>query len=386
MASALRLTRLKVRNWRNFRQAEVNLAARAFFAGPNASGKSNLLDAVRFLRDLVKPSGGGLAAAVEERGGIASLRCLEARGHRTEIEIEVDVGDDSNSAVWSYHLSFTRVGKESFPSVRREAIWSNGELINENVRGNDADGLIFSQTLIEQVAQNVKFRDLAAFFASIRYLHVVPQIVRDPKRAIDRRDDPFGGDLLQRISDTNKKQRDARLRKIGEALAKAVPQFQSLRLEKDGQGLPHLVAGFKHWREHPSDQNETLFSDGTLRLIGFLWSIGEKGGPLLLEEPELSLHEEVVRQLPAMIHRMQRHAKRQVLMTTHSQTMLDDSGIGIDEVHRLEPGSNGTTIITVADDPQMRSEIDAGFQIGETIIPRTKSQGVEGLPLFDLAS
>lgn len=386
MASALRLTRLKVRNWRNFRQAEVKLAARAFFVGPNASGKSNLLDAVRFLRDLVKPSGGGLAAAVEERGGIASLRCLEARGRRTEIEIEVDVGDDANSAVWSYHLSFTRVGKENFPSVRRETIWSNGNVIKENTRDENEDGLIFSQTLIEQVAQNIDFRALAAFFASIRYLHVVPQIVRDPKRAIDKRDDPFGGDLLQRISDTSKKQRDARLKKIGEALSKAVPQFQSLRLEKDSQGLPHLVAGFKHWRERPSDQNESLFSDGTLRLIGFLWSIGEKGGPLLLEEPELSLHEEVVRQLPAMIHRMQRDAKRQVLMTTHSQAMLDDSGIGLDEVHRLEPGTNGTSIVTASDDEMIRKQIEVGFQIGETIIPMTKSYDVERLPLFDVFS
>src|ERR1700675_138807 len=59
----LRLTRLKLTNWRNFQSAEVSLAKRAFFIGPNASGKSNLLDAIRFLRDLVKPIAGGFTLA-----------------------------------------------------------------------------------------------------------------------------------------------------------------------------------------------------------------------------------------------------------------------------------------------------------------------------------
>jgi AAA15 family ATPase/GTPase len=61
----LRLTRLKLTNWRNFQSAEVSLAKRAFFIGPNASGKSNLLDAIRFLRDLVKPIAGGFSTALE---------------------------------------------------------------------------------------------------------------------------------------------------------------------------------------------------------------------------------------------------------------------------------------------------------------------------------
>ena len=45
----------------------------------NASGKSNFLDVFRFLRDLSKPKGGGLQAAVAERDGISKLRCLHAR-------------------------------------------------------------------------------------------------------------------------------------------------------------------------------------------------------------------------------------------------------------------------------------------------------------------
>ncbi|MCC6131338.1 MAG: AAA family ATPase [Acidobacteria bacterium] len=52
------VTRLVLKNWRNFLAVDVGLRDRAFLVGPNASGKSNLLDSLLFLRDLAKESGG----------------------------------------------------------------------------------------------------------------------------------------------------------------------------------------------------------------------------------------------------------------------------------------------------------------------------------------
>jgi len=71
----LYVTRLRLANWRNFKKVDIRLTRRAFFVGPNASGKSNLLDALRFLKNLVAV-GGGLQAAVHSREGISGLRCL----------------------------------------------------------------------------------------------------------------------------------------------------------------------------------------------------------------------------------------------------------------------------------------------------------------------
>ncbi len=71
------VTRLELQAWRNFsRQTEIRLGARAFFIGPNASGKSNILDALRFLRDL---AGDGLQGAVAVRGGMSEIRSLHTR-------------------------------------------------------------------------------------------------------------------------------------------------------------------------------------------------------------------------------------------------------------------------------------------------------------------
>jgi predicted ATPase len=84
---ALRISRIKMQNWMNFLELDVPLSTRAFLVGPNASGKSNFLDSVLFLHDLVA-SGGGLARAVESRGGMKGVRSLFAR-RQPEVSLAV---------------------------------------------------------------------------------------------------------------------------------------------------------------------------------------------------------------------------------------------------------------------------------------------------------
>ena len=59
-------SRLVLKNWKNFVNGDVGIQNRVFLVGPNASGKSNFLDAFRFLRDLAS-SGGGFQESVASR-------------------------------------------------------------------------------------------------------------------------------------------------------------------------------------------------------------------------------------------------------------------------------------------------------------------------------
>lgn len=378
---ALRFTSIRLTNWRNFRDAEMRLEKRAFITGPNASGKSNLLDAIRFLRDIAKPTG-GLAAALTEfgRNGLTGVRSLHARDP-SHLEFQVDVGNDDATRRWTYVLRISRVGREKDATVIGEIVQRDGVLVAHQSRdATAADPLLFSQTLMEQVQKNGAFRELVEFFNSIRYLHVVPQIVRDGRRALAVGDDPHGGDLLRRIKDTPRKMREPRLKRIQEAVALAIPQFESLELVDDADGRPHLQAGYKHWRGRAAKQSEEVFSDGTLRLIGFLWSISEPGGPLLLEEPELSLHEAVVGKLPAMIARSQSLSGRQVICTTHSEALLSAPGVAPKEVHRLVVGRDGSTVETVSDNPKSMAQIrEGGLTIGQAVLPLTMPETVNQL-------
>jgi predicted ATPase len=373
---------LRLQNWRNFRDVDVVLRPRAFFIGPNASGKSNILDAFRFLRDLVAV-GGGLAEAVRRRGGISKVRCLHGR---IPSNVEIDVELNLSGIRWRYFLSFNQTRTEDRPRVVRELVEKGeGVVLDRTAKGEEDDPLTLTQTMIEQIARNREFRDVYNFFASVRYSHVVPQIVRDPRREIEDPEDPYGGDFLRKVHETNRRQRDARLKRMRDALAIAVPQFEDLTFELDEGGRPHLAAAYRHWRKSPSKQREETFSDGTLRLLGLLWAIGEKEGPLLLEEPELSLNDAVVSQIPAMLSKMQRLSGRQVIVTTHSEALLSDKGVGPAEVHLLRVTENGTVVETGTQVKSLRELYDAGLTVGEAALPMVKPQGVEQLSLFKAA-
>ena len=87
--------------------------------------------------------------------------------------------------------------------------------------------------------------------------------------------DPFGRSFLERVIKTPEKTRRSRLKKIEDALKIAVPQLKQLTDIKDEMGIPHLEAVYEHWRPGTGKQREDQFSDGTLCLIGLLWSLLE---------------------------------------------------------------------------------------------------------------
>ena len=380
----MRLTHVTVKNWRNFKQADFALQDRMLVIGPNASGKSNLLDALRFLGQIASP-GGGFQNAVASRGGTARLRCLAARRfNKGRVTLRITIGDDERPCTWAYEVTFTAEQRgRRRPMLYREVVESDARrILTRPTREDDEDRERMTQTYLEQVNANREFRPIVDYLRSIRYLRLVPHLIRDPERAGDRAEDPYGADFLLRIADTPEKTRRRRLQRINEALRVAVPQLDELALTQDKLGRWHLEARYRHWRPRPAPQNERDFSDGTLRLIGLLWSLldgARDGGPVLLEEPELSLHPSVVRQLPTILSRVRRSGGPQVLLTTHSNEMLEDSGLGKDEVVILKPGEEGTEAHPAAAEPDVQELLDSGLSLAQILSPRTEPPAVQEL-------
>jgi len=375
-----RFTRLYLENWRNFQRADLNLQQRVFLVGPNAAGKSNLLDVFRFLHDIVSV-GGGFQQAVNKRGGVSSIRCLAAR-QNPDIVIRVELEGDGTEGPSSYELRFAQ-DKFRRPLVKSERVTRNDvEILRRPNTEDDADPERRTQTYLQQVNVNREFRDIADFFASVRYLHIVPQLVREPDRSVGRRNDPYGGDFLEQLARTPEKTQKARLRQIRKALTVAVPQLAEIELNRDEKGTPHLRGKYEHWRPQGAWQKEDQFSDGTLRLIGLLWAVLDGRGPLLLEEPELSLHPEVIRYVPQMFARLQRRTGRQFIVSTHSADLLRDEGIGLDEVFLLAPGKEGTEVNVSSNFAEIKELLEGGVPLPDAIMPRTKPDRAEQLALF----
>jgi predicted ATPase len=380
MSGHLRFRKLRLKNWKNFAEAEIEIADRLFLVGPNASGKSNLLDAFRFLRDLAS-SGGGFQEAVGRRGGVSAIRCLAARRY-PDIEAGVELQSGADRPRWTYEVAFNQ-DQQRRAIIRKERVLRGDDVLLDRPNQDDKDDPArLSQTFLEQVNVNREFREIAVFFASIRYLHIIPQLIRDPDRSVGRANDPFGGDFLEQVAKTPEKTQKARLRRIQQALRVAVPQLQEVELWRDARGTPHLRGRYHHWRPQGAWQTEEQFSDGTLRLMGLLWVAMEKEGPLLLEEPELSLHPEIVRVLPQMFARVQRRTGRQIFLSTHSPDLLRDEGIGLDEVLLLIPENEGTQVKPAGSQREIRDLLDGGLSLADAVIPRTRPEQAGRLTLF----
>lgn len=378
------VSRIKLKNWKNFKEVDVPLKNRVFAVGPNASGKSNFLDVFRFLRDIAKP-GGGLQNAVLDRGGISKIRCLAARTH-PDVEVEIHLSEyDSEKVNWKYAIGIKQeVRGYRLPVLTYEKVWQGEKLILSRPDSEDKkDKERLTQTHLEQINANKEFREITRFLESTVYLHLLPQLLKHPQSFTgpDLPGDPFGKGFLERISKVNEKTRNAWLKKIEAALKIAVPQFNQFEY-KEENGKPHLEALYDHWRPKAGKQKEDQFSDGTLRLIGLLWSLQESDSLLLLEEPELSLNSAIVTRIPALIYKLQKPKKRQVLISTHSMDLLSDKGISLDEILLLSPSVEGTVIHTASSIPEIKAMMDGGMTPASAILPRTKPKNINQLTLF----
>lgn len=382
------VTHLSVKNWRNFPRIEVDLQERQFIVGANASGKSNLLDIFRFLRDIAKPEGGGFQKAVKDRNGVSKIRSLAAR-RDPEITIAVALAEGAGGKpTWRYAIGFQQETRgHRLPYITYERVWRDGQQILDRPDEEDTkDSDRLTQTFLEQINVNVNFRDIARFFQSVTYLHLVPQLLRFADSIQGRviEDDPFGQGFLERLAKTTEKTRRSRLVKIEKALKLAVPQLEHLEFIRDpATGRPHLQALYAHWRPNAGKQQEDQFSDGTLRLLGLFWSLLESDSLLLLEEPELSLNTSIVAQLAPLISRMQRNRRRQILVSTHSDALLTEQGIDGREVLLLSPGSEGTEVKVAADIAEVKALLAVGWTVGEVVLPRTRPPDAGQLSLFE---
>ena len=373
------ISNLKLKNWRNFTQVDVDLQRRQFLVGPNASGKSNFLDVFRFLRDVGKQKGGGLQDAIEKRGGMSKIRCLSAR-RDTEVSIEVSISEskDDPTPKWRYAIGI-KIEQRGHrqPYVSYENVWENGKKILDRKAQDETDRERLQQTYLEQVNNNREFREIGKYLDKITYMHLVPQLLRHSDDIQGRilEDDPFGQGFLENMAKTNKRTRDFRLRKINEIMKYATPRLENINFVRDqNTGRPHITAKYKHWRKQGALQSEEQFSDGTLRLMALIWSLLDGDSLLLLEEPELSLHSGIVENLAEFLYRAQQRKNRQILISTHSSELLSNEGIGLEEVLLLTPTDDGNTKIKSAShyDDIKNLLIHTKIPVSEVVIAHTK--------------
>ena len=141
------IRRVTLKNFKNFYQADVILGPFTLLFGANASGKSNLRDAFRFLHGVSR--GYTLAEIIGEkygeggelqwrgiRGGTREITYRHANTFR--IEIEFTPRDQPDASLGLYQIEVAPQGPGGKPRLIYEALWKDGEVVFEVQSDQDA--------------------------------------------------------------------------------------------------------------------------------------------------------------------------------------------------------------------------------------------------------
>ena len=368
----MKLFKLTAKNYRSLRDATIEFGDLNFFIGANASGKSTILDALRFLHEGVQNR--DFRNPVYSRGGFLNLAWKGESAN--EIELSVEIEKEDSRFEWSVRLTKEHFDFKVTESVQSIPISSPPQILlsankgeGEWWSGEKKAGVILKQgpttCALAAAAVDASFpaRDIADFVANWGFF--------DPSPFLLRRDWPGGYDSPRL---------DAYGRNLGEKLY-LLKESSPDTLEKivtatrEIVGLPNTVEPreaedrFYFVQEEPGlkfSVHQMGVSSGTLRMLSLMTTLyGDTDMNLVgVEEPENYIHPAALSAF--VLHLLDAQDRVQFIVTTHSPLLLDflDDPEAVVVVRRN--GIGATEAIRESNAKGVRKALEqSGFGLGE---------------------
>ena len=369
------VTRVVLKNYKSIAACDVRLCPLTFLVGRNGAGKSNFLDALRFVADALNSS---LDYAVRARGGIDNVR-HRSSGPPNHFKIELEFTlPDSATGYYAFNIESRSRGRyvvqteecrvQGAQDSTPEAYFKidNGKITDTSVKV--APGAVNDRLYLVNASGLPEFRPIYDAFSQMGFYNLNPKIIRDLQ-------DPDSGNMLMRDGSNLTsvfKQLSPNVRKnIEEYLAVIMPDVYKVDTRKFG---PKETLRFK---QHVTEDKDPLIfygssmSDGTLRVLGILVALfqgNQKAKEHVtlvgIEEPETALHPGAV---AVLLDGLRDAANRtQVIITTHSPDLLDDKHLDVESILAVE-AHNGNTMIAPVDEASRSVVQDRLFTAGELL-------------------
>ena len=376
------ITRVVLKNYKSIAACDVRLGPLTFLVGRNGAGKSNFLDALRFVADALNSS---LDHAVRDRGGINDVR-RRSRGHPNHFSIRLEFalpegstgyyafrvasrprgnGHDRGRGGYRVQTEECRIQNEKRPTPEEYFRVDDGTV---DTSVNVAPAAASDRLYLVNASGLPEFRPVYDAFSRMGFYNLNPDKIRDlqsPDPAdVLLRDGSNLTSILARLSPIGKKH-------IEEYLSAVVPGVHAVDVKgfgpKETLEFRQDVAGDKYpWRFLANNM-----SDGTLRVLGILVALfqGEqdrhKRVPLVgIEEPEIALHPAAAGVLLDGLR--DASYRTQVIVTTHSPDLLEDKHLDVESILAVE-AHGGDTIIAPVDEAGRSVVRDKLFTIGELL-------------------
>lgn len=340
------ITRVRVKNYKGLANADIRFDRLNVLVGANGSGKSSLVDGLRFIRDAL---GRSLDSAILDRHGMSAIRTWSAKGRAFDVSIAIEVaaptwqgqyelvvGSETGGGyrIKQEHIQCRVTRETDAPQpVHREVTIriDEGAFVEypEELRNFVGHGLSNDATTLKFPLIRVihpALSDLYAFLSTMSFYTIYPDALREPQKPSNPHPLEEQGRNLASVLRHLKNTDTEALQNITEALAQVVPGVREYSVAQVGG---YLVTRLHHDHHDPtSDRNGPAFelaqeSDGTLRMLGILTALYQSPArPVItIEEPELAIHPGALGVLCDVIN--EASLRSQIMLTTHNPDLLD---------------------------------------------------------------
>ncbi len=368
------LKRVRIRNYKSIADCDVELGSLTLLVGRNGAGKSNFLDALRFVSDGLETS---LDHAIKARGGIAAVRRIST-GHPRNLGIDLQLHLPETFAEYSFEIGSQPKAGFVVKRERLRIFNYRSEMLHE-YRIEDEQLVstaaplppVSSDRLYLVVASGLpQFRPVYDALQGMGFYNLNPDQIKEVQKPdageLLRRDGSNLASVISRLSED----RPEVLARIKEYVAQIVPDIVDFERVPVGH---HETLSFRQrvtGSEHPWRFYAGSMSDGTLRTLGILVAAMQLVGrqdPVRLvgiEEPETALHPAASAALMGALR--EAAETTQIVATTHSPDLLERFDPDEDTLLAVV-SSEGTTEIGPADEASMQAVRDHLFTAGELL-------------------
>lgn len=339
-----------ISHYKSVSEARLSLGKENVIVGPNGVGKSNIVDALYFLRDAARED---LDYAVTKRHGIESVRQW-SRTRPYNIGLELQFSSKSGSGSYKVSISSAkgnfRVEEEYGDWTGKVELFGDDEVYSRNFSrasegrvkiSSNFDRVNFpdefpvspSELFISQISNksasiaSIFFNDLAEEITSFAAYAIYPNTIRTPQ-SVSNEDmlSDSGSNLASIIKRMTSHSKRKNRESLVESLRAVLPIIDNIEIRSAG-GFYVPVFRVREPNGDLHDLNMSQISDGTLRMLGLLSAFYQPNAPLkiALEEPEQMIHPGL---LPVLVDAARDYSSsserdNQLFLTTHSPNLLD---------------------------------------------------------------
>ncbi|WP_407454392.1 AAA family ATPase [Methanobrevibacter sp.] len=405
----MKISNIEIKNFKSFKDASIDLNDFNVVIGKSASGKSNFIEAFKFLRDLYTDFEKGILSRGQNLLQNINIKsknptCIKVifKEDNPSSGIKIPNKYNNNKNNWIYYTSIEYELCIDFKD--------NENIINEIVKldylikdANDnfnSQNAIFFKNIDGEISVNFENENnniSSDFFAPEQLIHIVNNTFKDEKglllnSALSSVPIPWANhiklfefyNLDPKFSKMSLSQGSEILFEYGDNLSYFLEKILNDPTKKKEfmNLISDLLPDIKDIDVFNLDDNRKLFrllekynnekiigpfvSDGTVNILALISTLYfGKGNTIFIEEPERHIHPSLFISLLEMMKEVSSKNK-QIIITTHSPELLDYCDL--EDICLISRDSEGFSIITKPSNNEITKQFMEELSIGEIFL------------------